>query len=74
VSKLTSKAEGEAYVLVSPYEGQKSPIVLTAWGHQLQLNSADDQRIDPFLVRYLQGEQTPEPGAVCHSGIGSPVA
>jgi hypothetical protein len=74
VSKLTAKAEGEAYVLVSPYEGQKSPIVLTAWGHQLELNSADDQRIDPFLVRYLQGEQTPEPGAVCHSGIGSPVA
>lgn len=74
VSKLTGKAEGEAYVLVSPHEGQKSPIVLTAWGHQLELNSADDQRIDPFLVRYLQGEQTPEPGAVCHSGIGSPVA
>ncbi|MGN6751849.1 MAG: DUF3105 domain-containing protein [Intrasporangium sp.] len=74
VTKLTSKAQGEAYVLVSPYEGQKSPIVLTAWGHQLGVDTADDQRIDPFLVRYLQGEQTPEPGAVCHSGIGSPAA
>jgi hypothetical protein len=74
VAKLASRAEGEGYVLVSPVEGQESPIVLTAWGYQLGLDSADDERIDAFLRRCLQGPQSPEPGAVCYGGVGTPAA
>lgn len=74
VATLAGKASNEGYVLVSPYEGQDSPVILTAWGHQLKLDSADDQRVDAFLKRYLQGEQTPEPGAVCYGGVGTPAA
>jgi hypothetical protein len=74
VTKLADRAEGEGYVLVSPVENQDSPIVLTAWGHQLGVDRADDERIDAFLLRYLQGPQTPEPGAVCYGGVGTPAA
>jgi hypothetical protein len=28
--------------------------------------------LDKFVVKFLQGPQTPEPGAACSSGIGVP--
>lgn len=56
------------YVLVSPYEDQDSPVVLSAWGIQLNVDSADDPRIEQFLNRYVQGPQTREPGAACSGG------
>ena len=30
-----------------------------------------DERVDVFLLRYLQGEQTLEPGAPCSGGVGA---
>lgn len=41
---------------------------LTAWGKQLNADSASDPRIQRFLERYVQGKQTPEPGAACTGG------
>lgn len=73
VDALTARAENEQYVLVSPYEGVESPITLSAWGFQLEVDDPADPRIDAFLERYLQGEQTPEPGAACFGGTGTPV-
>lgn len=40
------------YVLVSPYPGQDSPIVLTAWGAQLKLTDPKDPRIVGFVRAY----------------------
>jgi hypothetical protein len=40
------------YVIVSPYAGQDSPIILTAWGKQLRLTSADDPRVADFIRTY----------------------
>lgn len=57
--------------LVSPYENLKSPIVLTAWGVQLELESATDERIEQFINRYQGGG--PEPGASCQGGLGVPL-
>lgn len=74
VEALTARAEGEDYVLVSPYDGLDSPIALSAWGLQLQVKDAEDPRVDAFLTKYLQGEQTPEPGAPCFGGAGTPAA
>jgi hypothetical protein len=68
VSTLEAFAENDAYTLVSPYEGQESPVVASAWGLQLELDSADDPRLAVFLEKYRQGEQTPEPGASCTGG------
>lgn len=59
---------GGGYVLVSPYPGLRSPIVLTAWGYQLEVDSADDPRIKTFIDTFAQGPQTPEPGAACTGG------
>ncbi len=73
VDRLRDTVQGEPYVLLSPYDGLKSPVVLTAWGIQLAVDEADDDRIATFLERYEQGPQTPEPGATCQDGTGSPI-
>ena len=71
VDELVSKVEGEPYSLMSPYPGQPSPIMATAWGVQLSVDAADDPALDDFLTTYRQGEQTPEPGAPCDGGVMS---
>lgn len=65
VETLREDMGTSGYVLVSPYEGQDSPVVLTAWGVQLKVDSADDPKVEQFLNKYVQGDQTPEPGAAC---------
>lgn len=70
VRRLQDLASGQPYLLVSPREGLRAPVVLSAWGVQLEVDGVDDERLDPFLVRYVQGPQTPEPGAPCTGGIG----
>lgn len=73
VEQLRNVARGRSHVLLSPFEGLPSPVVASAWGIQLQLDSADDSRLPRFISRYEQGEQTPEPGATCRGGIGDPI-
>jgi hypothetical protein len=68
VAALAAKVRKTPYTLMSPYENQASPIMLTAWGHQLSVRSAGDPGVDRFLATYVQGEQTPEPGASCTGG------
>lgn len=72
VNLLVSAVEGKAFTILSPFEDLASPVVLTAWGNQLELDSADDPRIDVFLQKFIQGAQTPEPGAPCSGGTGNP--
>jgi hypothetical protein len=73
VQALQDAARGQRFVLLTPYPGLKSPVVLTAWGIQLELDSADDARIPEFIDRYQQGPQTPELGATCQDGLGDPI-
>ncbi len=72
IDSLTALARGRAYVLLSPFPGLRSPVVLSAWGIQLELEKANDPRVETFLTKYVQGEQTPEPGAACSGGAGTP--
>lgn len=53
------------FLLLSPFPGQQSPIVLTAWGIQLEVENSRDDRIDAFISRYRLGPTTPERGASC---------
>lgn len=69
VDVLQRLAEDNAYLLVSPMPGLPAPVVASAWGLQVQLDSADDARLPAFLVAYLQGPQNPEPGAPCSGGL-----
>ena len=65
VATLTGLVEGDPHRLMSPVPDQDSPIVLTAWGRTLKVESADDERVEQFLQAYTNGDQTPEPGAAC---------
>jgi hypothetical protein len=71
IDKLQDKAEDEAYVLVSAYPGLQAPVVVQSWNHQLVLDSADDDRLDTFIRVYLQGSDTPEPGASCTGQVST---
>jgi hypothetical protein len=73
ITRLEGLASGRSHILVSPYPSQRSPVVLTAWGVQLEANSANDRRIPDFIDRYLQGPLTPERGGSCANGVGEPI-
>ena len=73
IAAVESAVRGQNFVLVSPYPEQRSPIVLTGWGVQLELESVDDDRFDAFIERYRVGPNTPERGAACTGGLGEPI-
>jgi Protein of unknown function (DUF3105) len=61
----------QAKVTATPYPGLDSPLVMTAWGRQLAIDSADDPRVLQFIDTYRNSPNAPEPGAACQ-GIGTP--
>ena len=65
IATLEGAVQGNPYGLMSPLPEQESPIVLTAWGRTLEVDSADDERVDQFLRAYANGPETPERGAAC---------
>jgi len=69
VQQLASVADTNGYVLVSPVEDMDASVVATAWGVQLPLEEAGDERLAEFVTTYAQGPQTPEPGAPCTGGL-----
>ncbi|MCC9685734.1 MULTISPECIES: DUF3105 domain-containing protein [Streptomyces] len=69
VEALAAKVKKTPYTLMSPVDGQKDPLVLTAWGHQRTVKGATDPAVDAFLGKFVQGQQTPEPGAACTGGL-----
>ncbi|MEU0810996.1 DUF3105 domain-containing protein [Streptomyces sp. NPDC005970] len=68
VTELEKRVKQTPYSLMSPYQDQDAPIVLSAWGTQLHVDSATDPRVEKFFKDYVQGKQTPEPGAACTGG------
>ncbi|KAA3661880.1 MAG: DUF3105 domain-containing protein [Chloroflexi bacterium] len=73
VATLQDLVGGESHMLLSPYPDLQSPVVLTAWEIQLEVDSVDDTRIPDFIDQYLQGPTTPERGASCANGVGIPI-
>ncbi|CAM5385642.1 DUF3105 domain-containing protein [Streptomyces aurantiogriseus] len=69
VDALAAKVKKTPYTLMSPDDQQADPIMLTAWGHQRTVTGASDPNVDKFLEKFVQGEQTPEPGAACTGGL-----
>ncbi|MCZ0989568.1 DUF3105 domain-containing protein [Streptomyces diastatochromogenes] len=69
VDALAAKVKKTPYSLMSPYENQAAPLILSAWGHQVTVKSASDPKVDKFFATYVQGDQTPEPGASCTGGM-----
>ncbi len=58
--------------IISPRGGLPSPVVVTVWGVQLQLDGADDGRLALFLEEYGDGHTAPEFGASCRGGTSDP--
>jgi hypothetical protein len=76
VQQLRDQVRGKSYTLLSPWTETPplpAPVVASAWGLQLKVDSASDPRIADFIRSYANGRQTPEPGAVCSGGAGSPM-
>ncbi|GIG25992.1 DUF3105 domain-containing protein [Cellulomonas denverensis] len=72
VATLQAMAEGQSYVLVTPYEDMDSPIAISAWGYQLKVDDADDPRLPTFVQKYLLNPELSEVGAPCSNGVGVP--
>jgi hypothetical protein len=58
--------------ILSPREGLPSPVVVTVWGAQLQLDFAADKRLALFLEEYGDGHTAPEFGVTCQGGTPDP--
>ncbi len=69
VKALADKVKKTPYSLMSPVEDQKDPVMLSAWGHQRTVTGASDPDVATFFETYVQGKQTPEPGAACTNGL-----
>lgn len=62
-----------SHVTLSPYPGLPAPVVVSAWGKQLRLQTASDPRLRKFVDVYRLGPQDLEPGAPCNTGgVGTP--
>ena len=68
VDALAAKVKKTPYSLMSPYENQAAPLILSAWGHQVTVKSADDPEVNKFFAAYVHGPQTPEADAPCTNG------
>lgn len=74
VAVLADLVADHRYVLVSPWPGElASPMVLSAWGVQLEVASATAASVDAFVEEFEEAYQAPEPGAPCTGGVGEPV-
>lgn len=66
--QIRELVEGQTCVVASPHPDLPSPVVASAWGKQLTLESADDPALERFVRAYRLGPQTPEVGATCTGG------
>jgi hypothetical protein len=69
---LRQLAHSESLVLVSAYPDLPAPVVASAWGRQLRLDSASDPRLGQFVRAFQNGLQAPEREGPCTGGIGVP--
>ena len=67
VSLREGSTEGGEWVLVTPYEDLRAPVVATTWGASLAVESADDPRLAEFVSSYAGGGQGGERGVPCAS-------
>jgi hypothetical protein len=64
----------EPLIVLAPKPELEVPIVASAWRVQLELDHAEDERLQAFVDQYQRGPFTPEPGANCVEGVGEPLS
>ncbi len=65
IGRLRRFTRGIDKVLVSPVPGQAAPIIATAWANQLELDDANDSRLEQFVNEFEGSPDSPEPGGAC---------
>lgn len=69
--KLRVRADGKPYMVMSPFPGLDKPVSLQAWGHQLKLDTVNDERIDQFVAALRRNSSVaPENGSCDAMGPG----
>ncbi len=74
VTLLRDLVTDKSHALLSPFPNLPTAVVASAWGVQLKVESASDPRLAQFIDEFHNGPQTPEPGAPCRGGVGTPIA
>lgn len=60
----------ERYLILSPFPGQREPVVLSSWAHQLRVDSPHDPRLQRYVDTFRVSEKySPEYGPTC---LGQP--
>ncbi|HEY5579221.1 MAG TPA: DUF3105 domain-containing protein [Acidimicrobiia bacterium] len=73
LDELRRLAGNHQKLVISPVQGQTPLVMATAWGHQLDLESASDSRLSQFLNEFEgTAGYAPEPQGICFSGVGIP--
>ena len=68
IATLAKLVDGVSGRMLSPYEGQDSPISVQSWNHQIKVDSADDKRIEQFADLMTRNPDFhPEVGASCEN-------
>ncbi len=68
IETLSELVDGESGRMLSPYEGQDTPVSVQSWGNQLKVDAADDPRIEQYADFFtFNPEYFPEPGASCEN-------
>lgn len=63
---LRAQLDDHSHVIITPYPGIQTPVVVSAWGLQAAATSVNDPIIAEFVDTYEFGEfNAPEPGAPC---------
>lgn len=62
----------KTFSVISPYPGLSSPVVASAWGAQIRMDSVDDEQLDAFIARYWKSGTAPELGAACTGAVDGP--
>ncbi|NTW40459.1 MAG: DUF3105 domain-containing protein [Cellulomonadaceae bacterium] len=72
--ELLRRLSGDGWSLVvSPFAGLPTPVVASAWGVQVTLPDARDERLEVFVRRYQDGAQAVRSGDACQGGTDAPL-
>jgi hypothetical protein len=81
VDVLRAAVQADDELFVSPYPDLPAPVVISAWGRQVQLEAVDDVRLEQALREIRDALEAPEPGGGCDGpnlwlsgGTGDPEA
>ena len=65
VELIRGLARNDDLILASPYQGLSAPVVVSAWGRQLPLDTVDSASLEQALLDIREGPEAPEPGGGC---------